>query len=364
MQEKLRVAVVGCGIGEEHLTDGFSLARDVFDVVALCDLDAQRLASVAERHGIDRTTTRFEDLLAMPDVDVIDICTPPTVHFDQIKAVLAAGKHVICEKPLVGSLREIDEIIEIEKASAGALMPIFQYRFGQGVQQAKRIIDADLAGRPFFVSAETFWSRDQAYYANPWRGRWASELGGVLMTQAIHIHDLVTYLMGPVDRLFGRIATRVNQIEVDDCATASLQFKNGALGSFSATLGSSDQISRIRLMFENVTIESDHNAYRPGRQPWRFLPKTAEIESAIASELEGVTATPAGFEAQFRGFFDHVVKGRPLPVTLRDSRQSLEIASAFYHSAFDCTDIVLPIERGHAVYDGWTQQWTDRKQAV
>ena len=75
------------------------------------------------------------------DVDIIDICTPPTLHVAQALAALAAGKHVICEKPIAGSLAEVDQLIAAEQAAPGRLMPIFQYRFGNGVQRAKRIVD-------------------------------------------------------------------------------------------------------------------------------------------------------------------------------------------------------------------------------
>ena len=79
--------------------------------------------------------------------------------------------------------------------------------------------------------SETHWVRTAEYYAVPWRGKWATELGGVLMTHSIHLHDMLTYLMGPIAGLFGRVATRVNDIEVEDCASASLLMENGALAT-------------------------------------------------------------------------------------------------------------------------------------
>mgnify|MGYP000694514526 CR=1 FL=1 len=80
-------------------------------------------------------------------------------------------------------------------------MPVFQYRFGNGIQQAKAIIDAGIAGKPFVGTVETLWRREAPYYAVPWRGKWKSELGGVLMTQAIHTLDLFLSLTGPVARV-------------------------------------------------------------------------------------------------------------------------------------------------------------------
>ena len=240
------VAVVGGGIGRAHIMDGYETNKDRFRVLAICDLDSGRRNGLADEFGIERRVERFDDLLAMDDLDIIDICTPPMLHHPMVIAALRAGKHVICEKPLVGSLAQVDEVIAEEKRSKGRLMPVFQYRFGNGIGQAKAIIDAGIAGKPFVGTVETLWRREADYYAVPWRGKWRTELGGVLMTHAIHPHDIFTYLMGEPKSLFGRVTTRVNPIEVEDCISASVEMASGALASFTATLGSADEISRIR----------------------------------------------------------------------------------------------------------------------
>src|SRR5690606_17080041 len=114
--------VVGAGIGRSHITEGYLTNPDKYRVIALCDLDGARLTGLADEFGIERRTTRFDDLLAMDDLDIIDVCTPPMVHYPMIMAGLRAGKHVICEKPLVGSLKEIDEVMTVEKTAKGKLM--------------------------------------------------------------------------------------------------------------------------------------------------------------------------------------------------------------------------------------------------
>jgi predicted dehydrogenase len=232
-------------------------------------------------------------------------------------------------------------------------MPIFQYRYGDGLQQAKAIIDSGLAGKPYVATAETLWKRTPDYYAVPWRGKWASELGGVLMTHAIHIHDIVTYLMGDIERLFGRVATRVNTIEVEDCVSASCQLKSGALASLTATLGSQEEISRVRLAFENVTFESDHAPYQPGSLPWRIIPASPEIGAAIEARLAGWRHVPPRYQGQFERFHEALATGGPLPVTTADSRRSLELVTAFYHSSETHEDVVLPMGEGHPKYRSW-----------
>lgn len=347
------VAVVGGGIGRSHIIEGYEPNKDRFRVIAICDLDEGRRNALADEFRIERRVANFDDLLAMDDLDIIDICTPPMVHLPMVMAALKAGKHVICEKPLVGSLAEVDEVMAEEKRSKGKLMPVFQYRFGNGIQQAKAIIDAGIAGKPYVGTVETLWRRGPDYYEVPWRGKWKTELGGVLMTHAIHPHDIFTYLMGEPKSLFGRVATRVNEIEVEDCISASLEMKSGALASFTATLGSADEISRIRLAFENVTIESDHEAYNPGKALWKILPRNEATKAAIEKLLADWKDVPSRFQTQMRLFWDALEGIGPMPVTSSDSRRALEIVTAFYHSSDTHSEVQFPLGAAHPKYRSW-----------
>ena len=346
------VAVVGCGIGRTHIA-GYRAHPDKFKVLALCDVDAARLAAVGDEFSVARRTRSIDDALRMADVDIFDICTPPGLHVAQTLAALSAGKEVVCEKPIAGSLAEIDRIIAAEREAAGRVLPVFQYRFGNGLQKAKRILQLGLAGRPYLATVETAWKRTPEYYATPWRGRRETELGGVLLTHAIHSHDLLTYLMGPVASVFARTATRVNPVEVEDCAVASLTMQSGALISLAATLGSQKEISRLRLCFENVTFESSHAPYSPGDDPWQIIPASPAVTERIANALAGQHFGPSGFEGLLGMYHTALTTGGVLPVTLADARQSTELVTALYHSAATGTVVNLPIAPDHPRYDGW-----------
>ncbi|MBE7733349.1 Gfo/Idh/MocA family protein [Devosia faecipullorum] len=353
MNRILNVAVVGCGIGRSHIVEGYLPNADKFRVVALCDLNQEKLDQIGEEFGIERRAVNFDDLLGMDDIDVIDVCTPPGAHLSMVSAALRAGKHVVCEKPLVGSLKDVDAIMELEKSARGLLMPVFQYRFGDGIEQAKAVIDAGIAGKAYCGTVETMWRREAPYYAVPWRGKWKTELGGVLMGHAIHPHDIFTYLMGDIARMFGRVATRVNPIEVEDVISASLEMQSGALASFTATLGSVDEITRIRLQFENVTIESDHAPYNPGQEPWKILPRNDEVKARIDALLANWQHVPSRFQTQMARFHDAISGKGPLPVTSRDSRRALELVTAFYHSSSTHQEVVLPLGPDHPLYESW-----------
>jgi predicted dehydrogenase len=347
------VAVIGGGIGRSHIAEGYARMPGRFEVRTLCDLNKDRLAEVADEFAVPRRTTSFEEVLAMDDIDIIDICTPPTLHFPQAIAALAAGKQTVCEKPLVGSLAEIDQLAAAEAKAAGRVMPVFQYRYGNGLQKAKRIIDLGLAGKPYLGTVETAWLRGAKYYSVPWRGCWETELGGALLTHAIHSHDILTYLMGNIASVFARTATRVNTIEVEDCAVASLLLESGALASLAATLGSAKEISRLRLCFEHVTFESSLAPYSPGDDPWQIIPASPEAESRITTALEGWSPVASRFEGLMTSYYQALETAGPLPVTLADARRSLELITALYHAAETGEPVSLPIRKSHPKYGSW-----------
>lgn len=347
------VAIIGCGIGRLHMIEGYLPHPDKFRVKTICDLNVERLNEFGNEFGIEGRTTSFEAVLADETIDIIDICTPPGIHLEQVIAALAAGKHVICEKPLTGSLAGVDKIIEAERHARGVLMPIFQYRYGDGIEKAKRIIEAGIAGKPYVGSVETFWLRKPEYYSVPWRGKWATELGGVLVTHALHLHDMLLHLLGPVSKVFGRVATRVNDIEVEDCASASLLMQSGAFVSLSCTLGSQEQISRLRLHFENVTFESSHEPYTPGKDPWKIIAANEAVQAEIDAVVGNWQPVSPRFTTQMAHFHAHLAGGAPLPVTTKDARRALELVTAIYQSADSGREISLPIGPDSPKYADW-----------
>ncbi|HEY3908479.1 MAG TPA: Gfo/Idh/MocA family oxidoreductase [Stellaceae bacterium] len=347
------VAVVGCGIGRSHIAEGYRKHPDKFRVIAVCDIDEARRSRLADAFAISRRTGSFKELLRMADIDIVDLCTPPALHCAQVLAALNAGKEVVCEKPLACSLAEIDRMIVAERQARGRILPVYQYRFGDGVQKAKRVIDAGIAGKPYLATVETAWKRGPDYYATEWRGRLDGARGGVLLSQAIHAHDLLTYLLGPVASVFARLATRVNPVEVEDCAVASLVMANGALAAISATLGSQKETSRLRLCFENVTFESAQTPYAPGDDPWQIVPASPDAARRIETALEGHRFVPSGFEGLMGAYYEALASGSPLPIMMEDARRSLELVTALYHSAATGAAVALPIARDHPKYIGW-----------
>lgn len=349
---KLRVGVVGCGIGREHMR-AFKTLPDWFEVAAVCDSGESRAQAVAAEFGVERVLTSFDALCALDDLDVIDVCTPSFLHHEHSLQALAAGKHVICEKPVGASLRQVDELAAAAAQAGRQLMPVYQYRFGHGAQKLKLLVDAGLTGPAFLTTVETAWRRRLPYYAGTWRGKWESELGGALVTLAIHAHDLITYILGPVSNVFARTLTAVNAIETEDCVSASLQMADGSLVSLSVTTGSSREISRHRFCFRDLTAESSLAPYSNTSEPWRFDADTPEVQAQIDATLADFTPLPEQFAGQFLRFAQAQAAGAALPVTLSDAHISLELITALYKSSAKGQAVSLPIDPADEWYGGW-----------
>src|SRR5262249_44775044 len=232
----------------------------------------------------------------------------------------------------------------------------FQYRFGNGIAKVRHVIKSGLAGKHYVASIDTAKRRGSDYYAVAWRGKFATELGGVLVTQAIHIHDLVFWLIGSAATVAAFKTTRVNSIEVEDCAVASLRMSDGSLVSLSATLGSARQAVRMRFCFENVTFEKvglDDDSSRPGEDPWLVIPKNPKLGRAIEAKMAELQPQKAWFARQYELLHEAIHTGGPLPVELSDARAALELITACYHSNETGRAVELPIGPNHPKYRGW-----------
>ncbi|CAN0600912.1 unnamed protein product, partial [Ectocarpus sp. 12 AP-2014] len=233
------------------------------------------------------------------------------------------------------------------------IFPVFQYCYGLGTAQLAALIEAGLAGECFAGTLETHWDRPSSYYDIDWRGTWAGENGGALLGHAIHIHDLLPSILGPVEQVFADVATRVNKIEVEDCAALSIRMCNGALITSSVTLGAAQNTSRMRLMFEGFTVESDDAPYSLAEKAWRFVARAPSTQERINSALSALGPVNSGYAGLFAAIAD-ALDGQPgREVTFEDGRKSLEFVTAAYASARQNAPVQLPINPTHPMYAGW-----------
>lgn len=349
---RLRVGIIGAGIGAEHFQAYLALA-DRFEVRYMCDLDDARAAQAVSGRKAVTITRSLDQILADPDIDLMDVCLPPHLHLSACSAALQAGKDVICEKPLVASLAEADQLADLMQQTGRQVFPVFQYRYGAGAAKLQKLMAAGLAGTPLVGSLETHWNRDKAYYAVDWRGSWAGERGGAILGHAIHIHDWLSFAFGEIDSVFAYLATRVNEIEVEDCASLSIRMRSGALITSSVTLGAATDTSRLRFCFSGLTAESGLEPYKLADSDWQFIARAPQQQAEIESVLADLTPPLSGFQGLFAAIYDHLVSGQGDIVSFADGRRSIEFVTAVYRSAREGKQIHLPLNVDDPLYHSW-----------
>lgn len=345
------VAIVGAGIGAAHCA-AYAELPEHFHIHSVCDLNAERGRPLAEQYNAQYVDD-LTKVLTEPTVDLVDICLPPHLHFSSCINALEANKHVVCEKPLVSSLREADALIQKAGETKRSVFPVFQYRYGIGMAQLLALIDAGVAGQCYAGTLETHWDRPTSYYDIDWRGTWQGEQGGAILGHAIHIHDILATVIGPVRRIYAETATRVNTIEVEDCAALALSMESGATITSSVTLGAAGNTSRIRLLYEGFTVESDHSPYAPASAPWSFVAREPTQQQSIDTILATISSPPKGYTGLFSAIADALAGQPGREVTLADGRASIEFVTAVYSSARTGEPVALPLDSAHPLYASW-----------
>ncbi|MFB0945024.1 MAG: Gfo/Idh/MocA family oxidoreductase [Spirosomataceae bacterium] len=195
MKEKIKVGVVGTGfIGPAHVEALRRLPN--VEVVALCEVSQELADTKAAQLGIPRAYT-FDDLLKQDDIQSIHICTPNFLHFKQAKAVLNAGKHVICEKPLSNTLEEAKELVELaaEKGLVNAVH--FNLRYYPLIREIKAMHDAGEMGDVFSVIGS--YLQDWLFYNTDYNWRLEPDKSGdsrAIADICSHLIDIIEYVTG------------------------------------------------------------------------------------------------------------------------------------------------------------------------
>lgn len=223
----------GGGITETHARA--ALAIPGTRIAAIQGRRPERVRDLCARYG-GTPYAEAEALLAHRPLDAVVIGSPSALHAGQARAAVSRGLPVLVEKPIDVALDRIDDLVEAASRAGVTLGVCFQDRFKPGVVRLKALVDAGTLGGLLTIEARMPWYRPPSYYADSrWRGTWALDGGGALMNQGIHTVDVVLWLGGPVASVQGRTATLAHAIEVEDTASALLDFTSGAMGTIFVT---------------------------------------------------------------------------------------------------------------------------------
>jgi predicted dehydrogenase len=332
-----RAAIVGTGgIATAH-AEALRAAGDRVELVAVVDLDVDRAAAFAREWRVPRVHPDLGTLLAEEPVDVVHVCTPPGHHAPLALECLAANVHVLVEKPPALSLSDIDVLIAAERNSTGRVATVFQHRFGPGAVRLRRMVREGDLGRSLLATCSTLWYRDGAYFDVPWRGTWDSEGGGPTMGHGIHQFDLMLSVLGPWQEVRAVAARQARDVETEDVSMALVTFPDGALASVVNSVLSPRETSALRFDFEHATVEVEH-LYGYTDAHWTATPAPGhdDIATRWTAERSGVVS---GHGCQLEAFLDALDSGVAPPVTLADTRITMEFIAALYASAFTGTAV-------------------------
>jgi UDP-N-acetyl-2-amino-2-deoxyglucuronate dehydrogenase len=326
----LRVAAIGAGGGA---VAHFEAARltDAFEVVGVLDLDRERAQAQAERDGIARCYADLEDLLADESAACVAVLTPPDTHEALTCAALAAGRHVVCEKPLGRTVEECDRMLDAAGAAGRQLLPVHNRVYSHAMTRVHELAAAGELGSVFLaesVGVESPATVDAAAWL-----RTDVSLGGVVIAQATHPLYVLRWLLGDVAQVSATAGAPMLQMTGEDTAALTVGFRSGAVASliatFAAAPGSGDHA--IRLFGTAGTVET---TLRGGtrERPERLhavLHGDAELRELPLPPSEGWITS---FEVMWEDYAHAISSGRRARVSAEDGREVVRIVRAAYDS--------------------------------
>ncbi len=356
----VRALIIGCGIIGIHHANVLTRHPD-FTVTALVDVKPEAAEKVAEQVAADgaERPVSYDSIgaaLESGTVDLAVVCTPSGYHIDNALEAIAAGKHVVIEKPLdvsVAKGREFAEAVNRAAENGQVVSVISQHRFDPGSAIVHQAAVDEKFGRITSAVATMAWYRSQQYYdSGDWRGTWALDGGGAVMNQGVHTVDLLRWFCGRPTEVYAQTAQLAHErIEIEDTAVATVRFESGALavihmttaaypgltarvqvhGSLGSAIVDNDQL-RYFHAGDGAVSDNLREAKKIGNQAEQVLG-----EKSAADDFAGSRNNPDGFVAGHSRQYDDISAairdGRQPLVTVEEALLSLALVRALYISA-------------------------------
>lgn len=336
--KKLRVGVIGLGMGKGHVK-GYQSHPEA-EVVAIADMNEELLKKVGDEFNVPGRYTDAEQMIEKESLDVVSVVTPNKFHKPLTMKALAAGCHVLCEKPMAMNAGEAREMLEASKKAGKRLMINFSYRFNDQSWALKKQVQTGILGDVYF--GRTVWHRRRGMPKfGGWFGQKALSGGGPLIDLGVHRLDLALWLMNypkPVWVLAGAynpIATEKakqegKEYDVEDLASAMIRFENGATlvveASWAANIAERELMETRLLGTKAGLVQRNRN-------------ETYEFEAELYFEREGcpfdMKVHPPVPEAKcsMYHFIDSIVTDKPNIATAEEGLIVMELLDAIYKSA-------------------------------
>ncbi len=360
MPEKLKTAVIGLGkIANLHAR---GLKNSHFcDFRAVLSRNIDKARKFAAEFGVS-PYDNLQEMVKKEGIEAAVVCTPHPYHAQPVIELARLGVHSLVEKPLASSLPDCDKMIEASEKYNVIIGVVSQRRFYEPVKRMRKAIDESKIGTPALGHTIMLGWRDEAYYkSDPWRGKWDTEGGGVMVNQAPHQLDVFQWMMGEISEIYG-VHENINHpyIEVEDTALAIIKFKNGALGNI--VLSNSQKPG----IYGKVHVHGDNGA-SVGTQiegGAMFIAGQSEVQEAPYNDIwtipgeermlqswkkededffGSIKASEYYIQLQDDNFCQSIIHNQDPIITAKEARVTVEIFTAIYQSSKRNKPVSFPL---------------------
>jgi len=362
--KKIRLGIIGCGnMGSQHYTNVLNGKCPEIDVTAISDINPDRLDWAKKTNQEYRTKDPaipeiilFENASEMIKSGLIDAVLIAVPHYKHPTYAIEAfqnGLHVMCEKPAgVYTLQVKEMIAEADKHPDLKFGMMFNQRTNCLYRKMKEIIDSGELGEiSRSVWIITNWYRTQAYYdSGEWRATWAGEGGGVLLNQCPHNLDLWQWLCGMPVKVQAKMKFgKYHDIEVEDDVVATVEYANGAMGTFITTTADYPGTNRLEIVFDGGSLICERNQLIYNKLDKKLSIFTPAAESPYDHPIcKREIVETDGLNEQHSGVLNAlaaaILRGEPLVADGREGINGLTLSNAMHLSAWEGKEIELPFD--------------------
>ena len=338
----MKVGIIGTGaIAHKHA----QAYRNIGFTVTVChNATPESGQRFAKQYGA-RFVTTYEEVCSSADVDFVDVCTFPDFRLQPLEVCARHGKHVQVQKPISTTTAVARQMIQIARDAGILLGVVSQHRYDDSSLFLKAAIEQGRLGRLIQCDCYVKWWRSAEYYSRPIKGSWHTEGGGALINQAIHQVDMLRWLAGPVESLFGMWQLgAVHKIESEDVVNAMLRYKSGATGVMQASTAMwPGYTERLELHGTNGTaiISGDKLTQWDVQDDSGPPAPIARDVASGASDPMAISLAP--FERQFLDFAEAIRANRRPSISGEEGLAALELVEAVYESCRSGEPVRLPL---------------------
>lgn len=320
----LRVGLIGCGIISDAHIRAYQHHASRARITTFCDVDLARAQDKASPTSA-RATDRFEEVIADPDIDAVDICTPHQFHMDQVIAAARAGKHILCQKPLARTLQECDAMIAAAREAGVVLFYGEMHQTWPSALVAKQAIADGRIGRIVGLQATYAQWQGGKYMHTPWRYNPEIAGGGALADGGIHHINLLLNIGGPVEAVSCTTTRFREELGGEDTSVVNLRYAAGHLGqlfSSHAVGGWPPYPGFVAFGTQGILTIGD---------PWNQV----TLHRRDLPDKKQILPVPEGdsFAAMVGSYLNTVLDGAPSASSPEVGRENLRVVLAAYESA-------------------------------